>query len=206
MKPTNMWFKPWQQWKNYRLEKHCSKLVIILKVSKFQNEFMKSSYLPKYKTKIVRISALYCGTVQGRNPYNICPYFGRNNNFISSFWNLLAFTGNFVKQHEESIDFPVNESQFRAIKLGLENKIALIQGPPGMYLWLFLITKRNSTPFAFHYNQQILSTSTIPGTISPLVQQVRLQIEIVFSAQSKWILIIKLFTCTNGQMYGLPKW
>ena len=41
-------------------------------------------------------------------------------------------TGNFVKQHEESIDFPVNESQLRAIKLGLENKIALIQGPPGI--------------------------------------------------------------------------
>ena len=43
-------------------------------------------------------------------------------------------TGNFVKLHEGSIDFPVNESQLKAIKLGLENKIALIQGPPGMYL------------------------------------------------------------------------
>ena len=29
-----------------------------LKVSKFQNEFMKSSFLPKYEPKIVRISAL----------------------------------------------------------------------------------------------------------------------------------------------------
>ena len=30
----------------------------LLKVSKFQNEFMKASVLPKYEQKIVRISAL----------------------------------------------------------------------------------------------------------------------------------------------------
>ena len=41
-----------------------------LKVSKFQNEFMKSSFLPKYEPNILRISALYSGTLQGRNPYN----------------------------------------------------------------------------------------------------------------------------------------
>ena len=40
----------------------------LLKVSKFQNEFMKSSFLPKYEQKIVKISAL---TTQGRNPDNI---------------------------------------------------------------------------------------------------------------------------------------
>ena len=39
----------------------------LLKVSKFQNEFIKSSFLPKYEQKIVRISAL---TTQGRNPDN----------------------------------------------------------------------------------------------------------------------------------------
>ena len=39
--------------------------VTYLKVSKFQNEFMKSSFLPKYKQKIVRISAL-CS--EGRYP------------------------------------------------------------------------------------------------------------------------------------------
>ena len=32
---------------------------------------MNSSLLSKYESKIVRISALYCGTVQGKNPYNI---------------------------------------------------------------------------------------------------------------------------------------
>ena len=31
---------------------------LVLKVSKFQNEFMKSLFLPKYEPKIVRISAL----------------------------------------------------------------------------------------------------------------------------------------------------
>ena len=36
-----------------------------LKVSKFQNEFMKSSFLPKYEPKIVRISALYCAHILG---------------------------------------------------------------------------------------------------------------------------------------------
>ena len=39
-----------------------------LKVSKFQNEFMKSPFLPKYEQKIVKISAL---TTQGRNPDNV---------------------------------------------------------------------------------------------------------------------------------------
>ena len=44
-----------------------------LKVSYFQNEFMKTSFLPKYEQKIVRISAL---TTQGRNP----------DNFLFVFW------------------------------------------------------------------------------------------------------------------------
>ena len=45
----------------------------LLKVSKFQNEFMKSSFLPKYEQKIVKVSAL---TTQGRNP----------DNFLFVFW------------------------------------------------------------------------------------------------------------------------
>ena len=36
-----------------------SYFVMALEVSKFQNEFMKSSFLPKYEPNIVRISALY---------------------------------------------------------------------------------------------------------------------------------------------------
>ena len=38
-----------------------------LKVSKFKNEFMKSSFLQQYEQKNVKISAL---TAQGRNPDN----------------------------------------------------------------------------------------------------------------------------------------
>ena len=41
----------------------------LLKVSKFQNEFMKSSFLTKYEPKIVRISVL---TIFGRNNDFIC--------------------------------------------------------------------------------------------------------------------------------------
>ena len=44
-----------------------------VKVSYFQNEFMKTSFLPKYEQKIVRISAL-CS--EGRNP----------DNFLFVFW------------------------------------------------------------------------------------------------------------------------
>ena len=40
-----------------------------VKVSKFQNEFMKSSFPSKYEPNSVRISALYCATLQGRNLY-----------------------------------------------------------------------------------------------------------------------------------------
>ena len=39
----------------------------MIKVCQFQNEFMKSSFLPKYEEKIAKISAL---TTQGRNPDN----------------------------------------------------------------------------------------------------------------------------------------
>ena len=45
----------------------------MLKVSYFQNEFMKSLFLPNYEQKIVRISAL-CS--EGRNP----------DNFLFVFW------------------------------------------------------------------------------------------------------------------------
>jgi hypothetical protein len=41
-----------------------------IKVSKFQNEFMKSSFLPKYERNIIRTSAFYSATLQGRNLYN----------------------------------------------------------------------------------------------------------------------------------------
>ena len=58
------------------------KVSYVLKVSYFQNEFMKSSFLPKYERMIVSISAL-CN--EGRKPDNFFSYFGRNDDFINSF-------------------------------------------------------------------------------------------------------------------------
>jgi hypothetical protein len=56
---------------NFLEIKYCKKTVAIasylnplIKVRKFQNEFMKSSFLPKYEQKNIRISAL-CS--EGRN-------------------------------------------------------------------------------------------------------------------------------------------
>ena len=48
------------EWKNYDIFFQNSQL----KVSEFQNEFMKSSFLPKYVPNITRISALHCATLQ----------------------------------------------------------------------------------------------------------------------------------------------
>ena len=62
--------------------------LLLLKVRQFQNEFMKSSFLPKYKRKIVRISAL-CS--EGRIFDNFRSYSGRNDDFINSFIDCLTF-------------------------------------------------------------------------------------------------------------------
>ena len=59
---------------------HLILFLCILKVRQFKHEVMKSSFLPKYDQKIIRISAL-CS--EGRN----CSYFGRNDDFINSFLN-----------------------------------------------------------------------------------------------------------------------
>jgi hypothetical protein len=60
--------------------------ILTLKVSKFQNEFMNSSFLLKYEQKIVRISAL-CSKAHYRAEILTIfrLYFGRNNGFINSF-------------------------------------------------------------------------------------------------------------------------
>ena len=66
-------------------------IVINVKVSKFQNEFIESLFLPKYEPNIVRISALYCATLQGRNPYNFWFIFSEKqwlHEFIPKFTDL----------------------------------------------------------------------------------------------------------------------
>ena len=55
------------------------------KVSKFQNEFMKSSFLPKCEPKIVRISALYSPHYRAEILTIFGSCFGRNDDFINSF-------------------------------------------------------------------------------------------------------------------------
>ena len=63
----------WKSLKLLQTSEHHESKDLKLKVSKFQNEFMKSSFLPKYEPKI-------SGS-----------YFGRNDDIINSFWNLLTF-------------------------------------------------------------------------------------------------------------------
>ena len=62
-----------------------NEVVCLLKVNKFQNEFLRSSFLLKYVPKIVRISALYSATLKSKNPYNFCSYLGRIDDFMNSF-------------------------------------------------------------------------------------------------------------------------
>ena len=70
---------------------------LILKVNKFQNESMKSSLLPKYGRKIVRISALLSVARYRAEILAIfCSYFGRNDVFIKSFRFLLTFSTIYV--------------------------------------------------------------------------------------------------------------
>jgi hypothetical protein len=57
----------------------------LLKVSKFQNEFMKSSFLSKYEPNIVRISALTVPHYRAEIFTIFGSYFGRNDDFINSF-------------------------------------------------------------------------------------------------------------------------
>ena len=63
-------------------------------VSKFQNESVKSLYLPKYETNIVRISALFCATLQVRNPYNA---FWEKDEFILKFTDLYERGPNYAQ-------------------------------------------------------------------------------------------------------------
>ena len=53
-----------------------------LKVNKFQNQFMKSSFFPKYEPKIVRISARSMAHYRAEILTIFDSYFGRNDDFI----------------------------------------------------------------------------------------------------------------------------
>ena len=75
-------------------------LFFCLKVSKCQNEFMKSTFLPKYEANIVRISTLYCATLQGRNLHNFWFIFWEKqwlHKFILKFTDLYCTRASFRK-------------------------------------------------------------------------------------------------------------
>ena len=58
-------WKLWQHKLNYLFIVSLTQYFFHLNVSKIQNLF-----LPKYKLNVVRISVLYCASLQDRNPYN----------------------------------------------------------------------------------------------------------------------------------------
>ena len=66
---------------------------VILKVSKSQNKFMKSSFLPKNEQNIARISAL---TFRAEILAIFRSFVGRNGDFVNLFWDLLTFSPPFV--------------------------------------------------------------------------------------------------------------
>ena len=75
------------EWSNHCFFQILSLLVgpaaVLVKVSKFQNELIKSSFLPKYEPKILRISSLYCATLRPEILTIFGSYFGRNDDFIN---------------------------------------------------------------------------------------------------------------------------
>ena len=67
-------------------------ILYLLKVSKFQNEFMKSSFLLKYEpNKCKDFCPVLCHKTGQRSFYIFCSCFGCNDDFVNSFWNLLTF-------------------------------------------------------------------------------------------------------------------
>ena len=72
----------------------CGAVLTLVKVSKFQNVLMKSSFFPKYRRTIVKICALQCSLVQYREEILkiFGSYFVRNDAFVNSFWNSLTFS------------------------------------------------------------------------------------------------------------------
>ena len=66
-------------------------LLVLLKVSKIQNEFIASSFLPKYEPNIVSCPAL-CHTTGQKFLQFLVHILEKNDDFINSFWNLLTFS------------------------------------------------------------------------------------------------------------------
>ena len=64
--------------------------IFLVKVSKSQNKLMKSSFSPKNERNIARISTL---NVRAEILAIFCLFFGKNDDLIILFWDLLTFRG-----------------------------------------------------------------------------------------------------------------
>ena len=87
---------------------------------------MKSLFLPKYEQKIVKISAL---TTQGRILKKFCSYFGRNDDFINSFWNCLTFSfpSEYTVQSNFSSPWPIAKANHLDLKTGFPSSACRIR-------------------------------------------------------------------------------
>ena len=85
---TSSFFGPNSDWSGFFCE------IPAVKVNKFQNEFIKSTFLLKYEQNIVRISALYCATLNRAEILTIFrSYFGMTSLIHSEiYWPLASTT------------------------------------------------------------------------------------------------------------------
>ena len=103
-------------------------------------------FRPKYEPKIVRISAMYYGTLQGRNPYNIWFIFWEKqwlHKFILKFTDIY-FNSSAIKRSFTHTDVTQKYNLFSIIERGKINSMVF---QFGMYLksnfWCNLKTFQN---------------------------------------------------------------
>ena len=92
--------------------------LLLLKVSKSQNKFMKSWFLPKNERNIARISAL---NVRAGILAIFRSFFGRNDVFKNLFWDLLTFTQTF-DQGCSKIDLNIKHGRVQVLHGALRFK------------------------------------------------------------------------------------
>ena len=105
---------------------------------------MKSSFLPEYEPNIVRISALCTVPYYTKYSAEILTifglYFGRNDDFINSFWNLLTFnrhtTSLFLTENQENDSFCFVSLTSMTL-MGEKSKLIWYYQirPQGFYFW-----------------------------------------------------------------------
>ena len=149
-------------------------LLRMLKVRQFQNEFVKSSFLPKCEQKIVRISAL---TTQGRNPDNFLFVFHEKrwlHKFIlklSDLW--VALPHNVAKFLNCCLFFDGSALPFLSFFQFFQNDQFLFKCPISK-IWTFLIFQTSyldppwpSELFIILMKNQMQNSSTSLKKLSP---------------------------------------